>query len=134
MIAKGGAMDESSPPSDAEMAVLKAFWRQGPMSTREAQNALAGELDWAASTVRTVLERMRAKGLLTRRAVHGVAVYAPAGDKVSVLGGALNRLVRGLLEVRGELPASAFAGSGILTPQELAELHELLNAKTEDQA
>ncbi len=127
-------MDEAATPSDAEMAVLKAFWRQGPMSAREAQDALTGELEWAASTVRTVLERMRAKGLLTRRSVHGVAVYAPAGDKVSVLGGALRRLMRSVLEVRGELPASAFAGSEILTPEELARLHALLNAKPEDKA
>lgn len=125
-------MNDIPTPSDAEMAVLKAFWRQGPMSAREAQMALAGELDWAGSTVRTVLERMRAKGLLDRRSVHGMAVYAPAGDKVSVLGGALKRLIRSVLEVRGELPASAFAGSEILTPEELARLHALLNAKPEN--
>ena len=125
-------MDETPIPSDAEMAVLKAFWREGPMSTREAQDALAGELNWAYSTVRTVLERMRAKGLVNRRSVHGVAVYSPAGDKVSVLGGALKRLVRSVLEVRGELPASAFAGSEILTADELEALHRLLNAEPED--
>jgi len=125
-------MTDAPTPSEAEMAVLKAFWRAGPMSAREAQGALEGELDWAASTVRTVLERMRAKGLLQRRAVHGVAVYEPAADKVSVLGGALNRLVRSVLEVRGELPASAFAGSEILTPEELQDLHRLLNANPED--
>jgi predicted transcriptional regulator len=127
-------MEHASIPSDAEMAVLKAFWREGPMSTREAQEALVGELNWASSTVRTVLERMRAKGLLHRRAVHGVAVYSPTSDKVSVLGGALNRLVRSVLEVRGELPASAFAGSEILTPEELEALHRLLNASPEDEA
>ena len=127
-------MADSAIPSEAEMAVLKAFWRVGPMSAREAQAALEGELSWAGSTVRTVLERMRAKGLLTRRAVHGVAVYAPARDKVSVLGGALNRLVRSVMEVRGELPASAFAGSEILTPEELERLHRLLNARPEDEA
>ena len=125
-------MDDAPIPSEAEMAVLKAFWRTGPMSSREAQAALEGELDWAASTVRTVLERMRAKGLLHRRAIHGVAVYSQASDKVSVLGGALNRLVRSVLEVRGELPASAFAGSEILTPQELEELHRLVNAEPQD--
>jgi len=127
-------MNDDPVPSDGEMAVLKAFWRHGPMSTREVQDALAGELNWASSTVRTVLERMRAKGLLHRRAVHGVAVYSPASDKVSVLGGALNRLVRSVLEVRGELPASAFAGSEILTPDELQALHRLLNAEPEDEA
>src|SRR4051812_43678883 len=122
-------MEDDPTPSDAEMAVLKAFWRLGPMSTREVQDALANDLKWASSTVRTVLERMRAKGLLDRRAVHGVAVYSPAGDKVSVLGRALNRLMRSVLEVRGELPASTFAGSEILSPDELKALHRLLNTE-----
>jgi len=122
-------MDENPIPSEAEMTVLKAFWRAGPMSAREVQDALAEELNWASSTVRTVLERMRAKGLLERRSVHGVAVFSPASDKVSVLGRALNRLVRSVLEVRGELPASTFAGSEILTPAELDALDRLLNSK-----
>ena len=114
-------------PNETELTLLKSFWRLGPSSAREVHDDLAGGLDWSPSTTRTVLERMRGKGLLTRSAVHGVAVYAPAGDKVSVLGAALSRLVRSVLEVRGELPASAFAGSEILSPAELAELHELLN-------
>ena len=49
-----------------------------------------------------------------------------------MIGGVLNRL-RGLLEIDGRLPASAFAGSQILSETEIAELETLLNAaKTED--
>ncbi len=109
------------------MAIMKAFWLKGPMSAREVQDALTGELSWASSTVRTMLERMRIKGLIVRNSVHGVAVYSPANDKVSVLGAVLKRLMRNVLEVRGELPASAFAGSEILTSTELEALHRLLN-------
>lgn len=114
-------------PSETELQLLKLFWSRGPMSAREAQ-ALAGpELGWAVSTTRTALERMRAKGLLERRSVHGLAVYAAARGKVDVVGALLRRL-RTALEIQGELPASAFSGSALLSPEEVAELEHLLKA------
>lgn len=120
----------SQPPSDTELEILKVFWRDGAASAREIQTALPEALDWTASTTRTVLERMRAKGLLVRRSVHGLAVYEAAQAKADILGGVLRRVMR-LLEVEGPLPASAFAGSAILSAEELSELEALLNAEEE---
>jgi BlaI family penicillinase repressor len=122
------------PPSDTELEILKVFWRDGAASAREVQTALPDGLDWTGSTTRTVLERMRAKGLLTRRSVHGLAVYEAARGKADILGGILRRMMRQVLEVEGPLPASAFAGSQILSAAELAELETLLNAEEEPQS
>lgn len=119
-----------APPSDAELALMKIFWAHGPMSARETQDHAGPELGWAVSTTRTTLERMRAKGLLDRRSVHGVAVYTAARGKVAVVGGLLRR-IRDLLDIKGDLPASAFAGSELLSPEELAELEALLAATPE---
>ena len=104
---------------------MKLFWAHGDMSAREAQDHAGPELGWAVSTTRTTLERMRAKGLLHRRSVHGMAVYSAAQRKVDVIGGLLRRM-RGLLDIEGDLPASAFSGSRLLSPEELAELEALL--------
>lgn len=117
-------------PSDTELALLKLFWRRGPMSARETQQLAGPELGWAVSTTRTTLERMRAKGLLHRRSVHGMAVYSPVQGKVDVVGAVVRRL-RSLLDIKGALPASAFAGSELLTAEEVAELEALLAAETE---
>lgn len=119
-------------PSDTELEILKRFWRGGAMSARELHDLTAPELGWALSTTRTVLERMRAKGLLKRSSVHGVAVYEPTHGKVEVLGPLLRRLVRGVLEVDGAMPASAFSGSQLLTEQDLADLEQVLNTPEED--
>lgn len=115
-----------STPSDSELDVLKAFWRRGEMSAAEAHAEVAAETGWALSTTRTLIERMRGKGLLSRRSVHGVAVYAPARSKVDVIGGVLTRL-RDALDLQGPLPVAAFSGSQILSQQELAELEARLN-------
>ncbi len=117
------------PPSDTELEILKVFWRDGAASAREIQAALPEALDWTGSTTRTVLERMRVKGLLVRRSVHGLAVYEAAQAKADILGGVLRRVMRQVLEVEGPLPASAFAGSAILSPEELDALEALLNTE-----
>lgn len=118
-------MAEPTVPTDAELDVLKAFWRDGALSSREVQARIADGLGWTSSTTRTVLERMRAKGLLVRREVHGVAVYQAAQPKVRVIGGLMKRL-SAMLEIDGPLPAAAFSGSQLLDEADIAALEEAL--------
>ncbi len=117
----------STAPSDAELDVLKCFWRDGDLSAREVQTRLAADLAWTSSTTRTVLERMRTKGLLKRRNVHGMAVYSTAHPKVAVIGGLMRRL-GAVLEIDGALPAAAFSGSQLLSAGDITELEAVLNA------
>ena len=114
-------------PTDAELEVLKCFWRDGDLSSREVHDRIAVQTDWTPSTTRTVLERMRAKGLLSRRDVHGVAVYSQARPKVHVLNLMMRRF-SALLDMDGALPAAAFSGSQLLDAAAIAELEALLNA------
>jgi BlaI family transcriptional regulator, penicillinase repressor len=112
-------------PSDTEMEILKRFWRDGDLSARELQDRVAGQLNWTASTTRTVLERMRAKGLLSRRDVHGIAVYSHVHPKIEVLSGLMRRL-SAVLEMDAALPAAAFSGSQLLNEADIAELEAML--------
>lgn len=122
-------------PSDAELDILKCFWRDGDLSAREVQARIGADLGWTASTTRTVLERMRTKGLLSRRDVHGMAVYSTLQPKVAVIGGLMRRL-GAMLEIDGALPAASFSGSQILDADDIAALDAALNAdrKPEEKA
>ena len=111
-----------------ELSVLKQLWTRSPLSAREVHDALAAETGWSVSTSRTILTRMEEKGLVSRSEVHGVAVYAAARSRVQVLGAMARELTRGVFDIKGELPASMFADSPHLTPDDLAELDEILNA------
>ena len=119
-------MAEPTAPSETELDVLKCFWRDGDLSARELQDRVAGQLRWTPSTTRTVLERMRAKGLLSRRDVHGIAVYSHVHPKIEVLGGLMRRL-SAVLEMDQSLPAAAFSGSQLLDATDIAELEAMLN-------
>jgi len=111
-----------------ELSVLKQLWTRSPLSAREVHDALAAETGWSVSTSRTILTRMEEKGLVSRSEVHGVAVYAAAQSRVQVLGAMARELTRGVFDIKGELPASMFADSPHLTPDDLAELDAILNA------
>ena len=119
-------------PSDAELDLLKLFWRDGPLSARAVHDQIGPQLGWAPSTTRTVLERMCAKGLLERRDLKGLAVFAPQQSKVDVLGRALRKFARQVLEIDGPLSAQAFTGSQLLNPDEIAELQAMLDADASD--
>jgi len=123
-------MTEPTVPTDAELDVLKTFWRDGVLSSREVQTRIADGLGWTSSTTRTVLERMRAKGLLARREVHGVAVYEATQPKVAVISGMMKRLSI-LLEIDGPLPAAAFSGSQLLTAEDITALEQALAAEAD---
>ena len=118
---------ENPTPTDAELEVLKCFWRDGDLSSREVHDRVSAQMDWTPSTTRTVLERMRAKALLSRRDVHGMAVYSQVRPKVEVLN-LLMRRFSALLDMDGALPAAAFSGSQLLSDSDIAELETLLNA------
>ncbi len=118
-------------PSDAELAVLKALWRHGEMSVREVHDAIAGDLGWAPNTTRTVIDRMRVKGLINRRDLHGVAVFTPAEPKVGAMARLIKDFARRVLDVDSPLPGSAFAASGLLNDAEVAELEALLQAESD---
>lgn len=113
-------------PTDAELEVLKRFWRDGDLSSREVHDRVAGQMDWTPSTTRTLLERMRTKGLLSRRDVHGVAVYSQVRPKLEVLNLMMRRF-SALLDMDGAMPAAAFSGSQLLSDEDIAELEMLLN-------
>lgn len=119
--------------SDTEMEVLKALWEKSPRSARELHDDLSARMNWALSTTRTVIERMRAKELVQREDVHGLAVYRPARSKVEVLGESFQRLFRHVLEVPGDLPVSSLTGSALLDADELAELERMVNGRESPQ-
>jgi len=50
--------------TEAEWAVIKAIWRIEPTTAPAVQEALAKQTGWTYSTVRTLMDRMTAKGIL----------------------------------------------------------------------
>lgn len=64
--------------SDAEWKVMHAVWADAPTTARRVLQALEAETRWKYSTVKTMLDRLVDKGVLTA-AMEGITtVYQPS--------------------------------------------------------
>ena len=107
-----------SRPNPSELAILKYLWAGSPRSAREIHEAVGPAQGWKASTTRTVLNRMEAKGWVSRDDSGGYAVYSPVLERVATLGAMVRHLARSVLDMDGALPAAMFADSPHLGEEE----------------
>jgi predicted transcriptional regulator len=114
-------------PSVTELILLKALWRQQPLSARTLHEQVAGELDWSFSSTRKTLERMLEKQMVLQHSEHGVQVYAPALEKVGTLAAFAHDFGRRVMEMASPLPVAMFTGSKLVDQAELDELQQLLH-------
>src|SRR5690242_7282617 len=113
----------------AEWTLIKAIWSREPCTAPEIQQELAKKTKWTYSTVRTLMDRMVAKGLLGAQKKGHLTVYRSAvtrsqAQKSELLyalrhafNGALTPMLQCLLDTRD------------LSTADLEELEQLVKAR-----
>lgn len=64
--------------TEAEWAIIKSVWEQEPCTAPEVQEKLFKATEWTYSTVRTMMDRMVAKGLLKAEKEGKITRYSSA--------------------------------------------------------
>jgi BlaI family transcriptional regulator, penicillinase repressor len=64
--------------TEAEWSIIKAVWEKEPCTAPDVQLKLAKQTEWTYSTVRTLMDRMVAKGLLAAEKVRNLTLYRSA--------------------------------------------------------
>jgi BlaI family transcriptional regulator, penicillinase repressor len=64
--------------TEAEWTIIKAVWDNEPCTAPDIQAKLSKATDWTYSTVRTLMDRMTAKGLLTAVKERNITLYRSA--------------------------------------------------------
>ena len=115
--------------TESEWSIIKAVWETEPCTAPVIQEKLFKPTGWHYSTVRTLMDRMVAKGVLTAKKQGKLTIYqsavtraqAQSGELFYTLkhafNGALTPMVQCLLESKN------------LNAAELAELESLIKAK-----
>lgn len=115
--------------TESEWSIIKAVWEHEPCTAPAIQEKLLEPTGWTYSTVRTLMDRMVAKGVLRARKEGKLTIYQSAVTRTQAQ--------------RGELfYALKHAFNGALTPMvqclleskdldiaELAELESLIKAR-----
>lgn len=120
-------------PSMSELSLLKALWRQQPLSAREIHDQVVEEMGWSYSSTRKTLERMLDKHMVSQQVRHGVQVYEAALEKVDTLAAFAHDFGKRVMEMDTPLPVNMFTGSKLVDQAELAQLEQLLQEWPDEQ-
>jgi predicted transcriptional regulator len=120
-------------PTDAELAILRVLWQEGPATVRQVRDVLERTQRTGYTTVLKLLQIMTEKGLVTRDESRRTHVYAASRSE--------EQTQRHLV---GDLAARAFGGSASklvmqaltsrrATAEELAEIRRLIETLEREQ-
>ena len=127
-------MSKSRPrPTDAELAILRVLWAQGPSTVRQVHDALVEARDTGYTTTLKLMQIMAEKGLVTRDESQRTHVYTARASQ----GSTQRQLVSDLVD-------RAFGGSAAAlvlqalsahpaSPDELQEIQRLIEQYREKQ-
>jgi BlaI family penicillinase repressor len=112
--------------SEAEWQIMKALWRCQPATVRDLIEHLPPDLDWAYTTVKTMLTRLEGKKAVSESKTKNVSVYealiSPQEARGSAWSNFLNQAFDGAME-----PLLQFlVGERKLTKKQRRQLAQLL--------
>ena len=120
--------------TESEWAVIKAVWQLEPCPAPTVQEHLAGQRDWSVSTVRTVMERMAAKGLLTSEKLRNLTLYRSAVSRQQAQLGELRYALKNAFDGALTPMVQCLLESERLDSGQLDQLEALIAAQRQDRA
>lgn len=121
---------KSDPPAqamtDVEWVIMNVVWEQEPCAAGTVQEALADSQGWAYSTVKTTMDRMVTKGLLTRKTIRNLNLFSSAISPDKAKRGELKRLLRRAFNGALSPMLQFIVEEEELSPDEIQQLREFI--------
>ena len=80
--------------TEGEWAIIKAVWDNEPCAAPTVQEELQSRKGWSYSTVKTMMDRMAAKGLLKTEKIRNLILYRSAITRKEAQNGEIMRAVK----------------------------------------
>jgi BlaI family penicillinase repressor len=117
--------------TDAELAVLKVLWLQGPQTAKAITEAIyPGGAESEFASVHSFLQRLERKGLVTRDRRSVVHVFSAAASQTDVANSELEKLADRLGDESVAPLIMHLVEQKRLTKKEAAEIRKLLDRYT----
>jgi len=116
---------------ELETAIMECLWDRGQATVSEVYKALAPQREIAYTTVKTVMERLAAKGYLHTDNHQRAYVYTPTQSRDDVLRQMSETIFTGLLNDFGEVIAAHLLEETVrqCDQETLERLHALIEAR-----
>ncbi len=115
--------------TEAEWEIIQVVWEQEPCAAPAVQEELAARKKWTYSTVKTLMDRMVAKGLLTTERIRNLILYRAAVSQQDARRGELLRTVQRAFGGAFTPMMQFMLDSDTLSRQELDELQTMIQKK-----
>src|SRR5213082_669898 len=115
--------------TEAEWTIIKAVWQHEPCAAPTIQEKLHKKTDWTYSTVRTLMDRMVAKGLLTAEKLRNLTLFRSAVTRQQAQRGELLYALKHAFNGALTPMVQCLLDTNKLKPEELAELEALIKEK-----
>ena len=115
--------------TESEWTIIKAVWDSEPCAAPALQEKLFKKTKWTYSTVRTLMDRMVAKGLLTAEKVRNQTLYRSAVTRAQAQRGELLYALKHAFNGALTPMVQCLLDTGKLSEDELAQLESLIKAK-----
>ena len=113
--------------TEAEWQLMNALWEGHPATAREIAGRLPGEVDWAYTTIKTMLTRLAAKGAVSEDKRANASVYTPLVSREKARRSAISALLEQAFGGAVEPLLHFLAADRKLSDREKQELRRLLD-------
>ena len=115
--------------TESEWTIIKAVWGAEPCAAPAIQEKLRKRTAWTYSTVRTLMDRMVAKGLLTAEKVRNLTLYRSAITRQQAQRGELRYALKHAFNGALTPMVQCLLETNDLSAEELAKLESFIKAK-----
>jgi len=113
---------------DAEFQVMEVLWEQAPLTAAEVAERVPADRDWSIRTVKTMLSRLLAKGVLTHKEDGRRYLYRPAIRREDYVAQESDKLIGRMFGGRLTPLVAQLAERDQLSDDDIAEIEALLKA------
>ena len=115
--------------TEAEWDIIEVVWAHEPCAAPTVQEELAARKKWTYSTVKTLMDRMVAKGLLTTERIRNLILYRSAISQRDAQRGELMRTVKRAFGGAFTPIMQFMLENNTLSRRELEDLEEMIRRK-----
>ena len=113
---------------EAEYAVMEVLWQDAPLTATEVAERVPAARGWSIRTVKTMLARLLAKGVLAHEEDGRRYLYRPAVARADYVAQESGRLIDRMFGGRITPLVAQLAERDRLTDADIAEIEALLKA------
>jgi len=113
---------------EAEYAVMEVLWKDAPLTAADVAERVPAERGWSIRTVKTMLARLLAKGVLAHEEEGRRYLYRPAVARADYVAQESGRLIDRMFGGKVTPLVAQLAERDRLTDADIAEIEALLKA------